>query len=213
MDEAGTTSTCVRLTATSVKISCFTSWKTDSHTKCYTGRLTGFKIISQTHFLSSWNKARWKCANTLFGEQVANFVKQHISFNVVCAARPIFSFFLNQILKNIYFVSFQLMTNAYSYMALLRQINEGEDAWKCSHHVGHLQQKHIATFLYTTSTRWNADGYIWCDRLTIQKLRACGSFRSLIVMSSLSGFTLKIWSQHRQKSEIHHWLFPGSLLF
>ena len=78
MEEAGTTSTRARLTTTSVKISCFSSWKTDRHTKFYTDRHTGFKVISQAYFLSLWNKARWICADALFGEQVSNFVKEHI---------------------------------------------------------------------------------------------------------------------------------------
>jgi hypothetical protein len=59
--------------------------------------------------------------------QTDNFVKEHISFNLVCAAPLIFSFLLNHILKSVYFVLFQLMTNAYSYMALLRKLNERED--------------------------------------------------------------------------------------
>lgn len=140
MNEAETTSTRVRLTTTSVKISCFSfsCWKTDRNTKFYTDRHTGFKMISQTYFLSLRNKASWKCANTLLGKQVSNFVKEHINFNLVCASTPIFSFLLNHSLNSSYFVLFQLMSNAYSYMALLRKLNEGDDAWKCSHHTGHL---------------------------------------------------------------------------
>lgn len=67
---------------------------------------------------------------TKHAENVYTLYMKHsfLVFKSTHSSKPVPFFILLHILNRICFVVLQLMTNAYSYMALLRKVNEGDDA-------------------------------------------------------------------------------------